>query len=222
MNPTIKNHREKIIGYKAFKKDDKGIYTDGNGNCEKIYFKLNKIYTNKGQPELCKNGFHFFRHYCFAIDYLEKDNVIYKVESLGEIQEDTEKCVTNKIKILELIYEDVDENNNSGNRNSGNWNSGDGNSGNGNSGYWNSGDGYRNYFCTQTKYFLFDKEISEIPQKLFEINFSWFELKKEENFNYKKAWSRCPKEVLDIYKSIPEFQTKEAKNKFFEITGLKI
>ena len=136
MNPTIKRHSEEIIGYKALKKDEKGYYTDVMGSGEKTYFEVGKVYKVKGKPELCKNGLHFFRHYCFAIDYLDRGNIICKVRSLGEVEEDTEKCVTNKLEILAVEYtEDVD-----GNRNSGNYNSGDRNSGNCNSGYRNSGD----------------------------------------------------------------------------------
>ena len=43
---------------------------------------------------------------------------------MGEVQEDTEKCVTTKLKILEIEYEEkVDGNYNSGDLNSGDRNS---------------------------------------------------------------------------------------------------
>jgi hypothetical protein len=87
MNPTLKINSEEIIGYKAFKTDGAGIYTDGNGNSERHYFEVGKIYEIDGDIELCKKGFHFFRHYCFAIDYLETNNAIYKIKSLGNVQE---------------------------------------------------------------------------------------------------------------------------------------
>jgi hypothetical protein len=325
MNPTVKNHKENIIGFKAVKKDEKGYYTDGLGNAKKMYFELGKEYEVNGEPVLCKNGIHFFRHYCFALDYLQQGNVILKIESIGEVQEDTEKCVTNKIKILELDYkEDVDDKNNTGNgntgngntgnrntgnrnsgdknsghwnsgdrnsgdwnsghcnsgdknsgngnsgdwnsgdwnsgdknsgdRNSGDWNSGDWNTGNGNSGDWNSGhwnsgngntgngnsgdknsghwnsghcnsgdknsgdfnscNGYRNFFCTQTRYFLFDIECTE--EEAMEARFldtSWFDLTN----GYKEAWRKCPEEVLDQIKKLKNFNA----DKFFEITGRK-
>ena len=143
MNPTIKNHKDKIVGYKAFRKDEKGIYTDGMGNSEKVYFEEGKSYKVKGEPVLCKNGYHFFRHFCFAIDYLETGNIIYKVEILGKVQEDTEKAVTNHLKILNIEYQEdfiKDDNLNSGDMNSGYVNSGDRNSGYRNSGDMNSGD----------------------------------------------------------------------------------
>jgi hypothetical protein len=235
MNPTVKNHKENIIGFKAVKKDEKGYYTDGLGNAKKMYFELGKEYEVNGEPVLCKNGIHFFRHYCFALDYLQQGNVILKIESIGEVQEDTEKCVTNKIKILELDYkEDVDDKNNTGNgntgngntgnRNTGNRNSGDKNSGHWNSGHCNSGDknsgdfnscnGYRNFFCTQTRYFLFDIECTE--EEAMEARFldtSWFDLTN----GYKEAWRKCPEEVLDQIKKLKNFNA----DKFFEITGRK-
>ena len=261
MNPTIKRHKEKVIGYKALKKDKNGYYTDGMNNVEKFYFEVDKTYEVKGELKLRKNGLHFFRHYCFAIDYLEKDNVICKVESLGDVIEDTEKCVTNKLKILEIEYsEEVDDhrnsghynsgnrnsgdynsgdynsgdcnsgnynsgNRNSGNRNSGNRNSGDCNSGNRNSGdcnsgYCNSGDcnsgsGYRNFFCTDTRYFLFDIECSKKEaKKCYSLDMTWFDLSK----GYKKAWSKCPKKVLDEIKKLKNFNA----DKFYEITGIEV
>lgn len=337
MNPTIKNHKEKIIGYKAVEKDEKGYFTDGMRNSEKFYFEVGKTYSIKGEPVLCKNGIHFFRHYCFALDYLEEGNSICKIESLGDVQEDTEKCVTNKIKILEIgCKEEVDNNSNSGDKNSGKWNSGDKNSGNWNSGkgnsgdrnsgygnsgkmnsgnwnsgdensgernsgkwnsgdgnsgkvnsgnynsgdrnsgkmnsgYWNSGDensgdgnsgnknsgyknsgnknsgywnsgngnsgdgnsgncnsgdrnsgdfnsgnGYRNYFCTQKKYFLFDKECSEEDvEVLNNLDMSWFDLNDK---TYKKAWKSCPESVLKKIQKLKNFNS----DRFYEITGIKV
>ena len=114
---------------------------------------------------------------------------------------------------------------NSGNRNSGNSNSGDRNwgdwnSGNSNSGDWNSGNGYRNYFCTETKYFLFDTEVTkETIEQIRYIDMSWFSVI---DCTYHEAWAKCPENVIDKFRSIPEFQTNEAKLKFKEITGLDL
>ena len=312
MNPTIKNHKEKIIGYKAFKKDGDKIFTDGMGHSKRVYFEENGIYETDGLPVLCENGFHFFRHFCFAIDYLEPGNVIHKIETIGDVQEDTEKCVTNKIKILGFCYEEFESHRNNGDQNNGDQNNGDqnngdqnngwrntgwqnngsrntgwqnngsqnnGNKNNGsqNNGYQNNGDqnngsqnngwqnngdqnngdqnngwknngsqnngsqnngdknngsqnngnfnycnGFENWFCTKKQFFLLDKKIKEIPQELKNIDLCWFELKKEENFNYKKAWSRCPAKILDQFRNIPIFKKEISKEKFFKITGLKL
>ena len=247
MNPTIKNHSENIKGYKAMKKDSGGYYTDGMGRGKKTYFKKGQIVEVSGEPILCQNGIHFFRHMVFAINFFENGNPIWEVESLGNVQEDTEKCMTTKIKIIrKLTNKDIisiidDTNNsgnmNSGNRNSGDWNSGDMNSGNMNSGDmnsgdWNSGDwnsgnfnssnGYKNYFCTNTKYFLFDIEVKEIPKDIKYLDMDWFELEEKGVEGYKKAWSKCPEDVLKKLKSIPEFKLAKNKKKFLDITGIKI
>ena len=109
---------------------------------------------------------------------------------------------------------------NSGHGNSGNNNSWNNNSGNNNSGNNNSGGGYRNHFCEETKFFLFDIEVSEgIIAKVNYIDMSWFSL---ENKTYHEAWKECPESVLEEFSRIAEFQTKEAKEKFKRITGLSI
>jgi len=107
---------------------------------------------------------------------------------------------------------------NSGDFNSGDFNSGDFNSGYRNSGHYNSGNGYRNYFCEETKYFLFDIEVPRSIIEMFNgIDMSWFSL---ENKTYQKAWKECPESVLAEFRAIQEFQTEEAKEKFKRITGL--
>jgi len=109
---------------------------------------------------------------------------------------------------------------NTGNFNTGNKNSGNYNLGSHNSGNCSSGDGYHNYFCTETKYFLFDIEVSsKTIDKVKRINMDWFNRTKK---TYKEAWAECPEIVLNKFRSIPEFQTESAKKKFEEITGLKL
>ena len=75
-----------------------------------------------------------------------------------------------------------------------------------------------NFFCTKSKYFLFDVEIVQIPDILKTISLDWF----NPALGYKKAWKNCPKEFLDKLRTIPEFQLEENKKKFKEITGLDI
>ena len=206
MNPTIKQHNEKIIGYKAVKTDDDGrYYTDGMGNGQRVYFKIGEECAVQGEPKLCVNGLHFFRHYCFALDYLQEGNVILKIETMGEVEEDTEKCVTNRLTVLAVEYQEVDCDKNSG----------DGNSGSENSGNWNSGNGYRNYFCTDSRFFLFDVECTkEEAQQAQYIDMSWLDLT---NKTYKEAWKQCPQGVLKKIKQLKNFNSE----KFFEITGIK-
>ena len=111
-------------------------------------------------------------------------------------------------------------NRNSGSYNSGSYNSGYSNSGDSNSGDSNSGNGYINHFCNTTKYFLFNIEVSkEVITKVNYIDMTWFSL---ENKSYHEAWKECPESVLEQFTKITEFQTKEAKAIFKEITGLSI
>jgi len=344
-NPIIQNIKGPIIGYKAFKKDNKGLYTDGLGKGKKIYWKKGDRKKIKENPILCENGFHFFDNLCFAINYLKKDNEIYKITAHDNIIKDTFKLVTNDIEINKKItkkeikkiiksyrnsgyrnsgdcnsgnrnsgdcnsgdfnsgyrnsgdcnsgnfnsgnynsgyynsgnYNSGNRNSgnlnsgyrnsgnrnsgdrnsgyynsgyynsgnlnsgnlnsgnfnsgycNSGYRNSGNRNSGNFNSGNFNSGNFNSGNGYINFFCTKKRYFLFDIEINEIPEKLKNLDMSWFIFDNNNNNNnnnnnkdnYIKTWGKCPNNILNILRKIPEFQIEENKIKFKEITGLDL
>ena len=124
---------------------------------------------------------------------------------------------------------------NSGDRNSGYWNSGNSNSGDSNSGT------VIGSFCSDKIYYLFNKLCSEEEYKQqFNISMSWFTLcewidesqmtvkeKKEyhnykvtsgylKTIDYKKAWKKCPKNVLDKIKKLPNFNKKVFK----DITGL--
>ena len=155
-NPTVKKWKEikGFIGYKAFKKDKKGIYTDGHGSGKRIDWKKGDKLTFIGEIGLCSAGYHCFRHMCFAIDYFCKNNDIYEVIIKGDVHEDTEKIVCSELEIKRKltkreIKKMIDTNYNSGDYNSGYYNSGyynsgdrnlgDGNSGDYNSGNYNSG-----------------------------------------------------------------------------------
>ena len=131
---------------------------------------------------------------------------------------------------------------NSGDMNSGNMNSGDMNSGNRNSGYMNSGALF-NSLCSKKMFFLFNKPCTEKEyMKLYDINMSWFVLtewiywinmtaeEKDKHpqanitggylktHDYKEAWSKCPKEVLEQIKKLKNFDARVFK----EITGIDI
>lgn len=310
------------IVYKALKQDENGYYSDGFGNGKKTYWEIGDRKKLNGTLELCKNGYHFFRHICLAIDYLEIGNAIFEFEVHGRIETDTFDCCTNDIECirkLDINEETFDQLNNtgdfnggnfnagcynagwfnvgdrnignhnygnknsgnfnvgsnntgsynigdrnsgtnnagyfntgnfntgdrnagykntgnfntgdfncgyrnsgsdnSGHKNSGNFNSGNCNSGDYNAGNFNSGNGYHNYFCRETKYFLFDIEVKKIPEKLKNLFLPWFD---PNGCTYKDAWLNCPKEILDILRSIPEFKTDNAKEIFKEITGLEL
>jgi len=149
-NPTIKRVTGIVCGYKTMKKDGEKYFTDGHGNADKIYWTIGEEKRIEQLPILCDTGFHFFRHLCFAINYFGEDSHIFEVEGSGDIFEDTEKLVCNKIKVLRKLSEkeiqkNVNGKNNAGNRNAGDGNAGNGNAGDGNAGNGNAGDGNAGY-----------------------------------------------------------------------------
>ena len=154
-------------GYKVFNPD----FT-----CRGFQYEVGKTYEEDVAPDVCKVGFHFCQKLadCFGYYDFNPNNKVAEIEALGEIDEDDNKCCTNKITIVqEITWQEVLEmvntgkgdtgNRNSGNRNSGNCNSGNCNSGLCNSGNWNSGDWNKTsfsagVFCTeQPKLIMFNK-----------------------------------------------------------------
>ena len=125
-------------GYKVFNPD----FT-----CRGFQFEVGKTYRHEGDIGLCKAGFHFCRKAadCFSFYSFNPDNKVAEVESLGLVESDDVKSVTNEIKIVrEIPWHEVLEivnegKNNSGLCNTGNWNTGDWNTGNRNTGNWNTG-----------------------------------------------------------------------------------
>lgn len=91
-------------GYKAVLKTKKyGVFSTGHtGNADYTELKVGEIYEVPGKPQLCSNGFHFFEHLCFGINYINSKTVFLEVEALGEIKKDTFKAETiegNRYKI---------------------------------------------------------------------------------------------------------------------------
>ena len=147
-------------GIKAVYKVNHNTFASGDvGGSSYTEFKVGETYELEGPVKLCNNGFHFFREtdLCFGVDFYKqyagnsnKETVFLEVESIGDIDSDTYKVCTNKLKIVRYIPKkewgkllDNKHNsgfNNSGDSNSGYRNSGDSNSGDSNSGDSNSGD----------------------------------------------------------------------------------
>ena len=197
-------------GIKAFKKiSNKKFQTGGIGGSIITHWKIGDVKEVDGDIELCGNGFHFYKsnNFIFGLDLFDDKTCFCEIDALGDVKNDTEKCVTNKIKIIRLIPMSEWKKQLKNNYNSGDYNSGN----------CNSGDGYINYFCEKTKYFLFDIEVDNIPTKIKNLNMSWFNL---DNKTYKEAWLECPEEVLNTIKSIDVIM--ENKEKFFNITGIRL
>ena len=157
------------------------------------------------------------------------------VDSLNSTNDDKRvaRVVRAFLKESDLLYLRNMYGNNSGYRNSGYYNSGDYNSGT-----------LMGHFCTEKKYFLFDipctKEEADEVRNLgvynyFNINEFIYENKmttKEKKANpnykglggylktidYKQAWKKVPKDIIDKIKKLKNFD----KKKFKEITGLNI
>ena len=116
--------------------------------CRGFQYKIGETYETGEQIKLYDRGFHFCEkaNDCFNYYSFDSSNKVAEIEALGEIINDGDKSVTNKIKIVrEISWHEVLElvntgKNNTGRRNTGNWNAGDRNTGDWNAGNWNAGD----------------------------------------------------------------------------------
>ncbi len=121
-------------GYKIFNPN----WTTANS----FHWKVGETYEHEGKLEICESGFHFCKNPadCFRYYSFNPKNKVAEVEALGKIEEDTSKCVTNKIRIVrEISWEEVLALVNIGQRNDGHHNSGDDNTGHFNTGDFNGG-----------------------------------------------------------------------------------
>lgn len=84
---------EKVIGIKGFDKDLK---------CRGYEFKIGKTFEEDFTPRLCGRGFHYCKTISDVFNYYpnKNGNRFCVVEVLGTIEEGTDKCCTNKIKIV--------------------------------------------------------------------------------------------------------------------------
>ena len=133
----------KVKGYKVFNPD---------WTCREKQYTCPGTFEESVIPSVWDAGMHFCKRAadCFNYYSFEPSNHVAEVVAYGVIAEDSDKCATDKLKIVrEIPWSELLEivntgkgctgNMNSGNRNSGNRNSGSWNSGNRNSGSWNSG-----------------------------------------------------------------------------------
>ncbi len=147
-----------VKGYKAF---------DADLSCRGFQYEIGQEYEMEESPCTCSTGFHFCKEAADVFkfyDFNAEKTRVCEVESYGEVDEEENKCATNKIRIVrEIVWEEFlslcnSGKGNSGLGNSGNRNSGDYNSGYGNSGYGNSGTNNNGVFCIgEPKIMLFNK-----------------------------------------------------------------
>lgn len=85
-----------MIGYKVFNSD---------WTCRDMQYAVGETYSMDGSPILCESGFHFCEYpkQCFEYYPATSKNKYALIEAIGEISYSYNKCVTNKIKILQEI-----------------------------------------------------------------------------------------------------------------------
>ena len=101
-----------IFGYKAFYRDEEGLYCKLINDSKKYRYEEGGIYEVEGPLELCENGIHFCRYLNTLFDWypLTQWIEVHRVEILGKIEDQMyyDKSCTNKLKVLEKIpYEDL-------------------------------------------------------------------------------------------------------------------
>lgn len=130
---------EVINGFKVFNPD---------WTCRGKRYTCPGSFEEDVHPSVCGRGMHFCKAVadCFKYYSFSPENKVAEVLAYGEVAEEGDKCVTNKLKIIrEIPHAELLEmvntgNGNTGFCNAGDLNSGDYNVGNCNAGDWNSGD----------------------------------------------------------------------------------
>ena len=125
-------------GYKVFNPD---------WTCRGFQYEVGKTYETDDKLKMCEQGFHFCKVAvdCFNYYQFDSNNKVAEVIAHGEVVEDEDKCVTNKLEIVREIewHEMLSIVNmgkdNTGHSNTGGWNTGHSNTGNSNTGDWNTG-----------------------------------------------------------------------------------
>ena len=72
--------------------------------CRDLTYEVGKIYSiNK--LKICSHGFHFCREMKDVLNYYShsEDFVLLEVEALGEVINDGDKSVTDKMKIIRVV-----------------------------------------------------------------------------------------------------------------------
>src|SRR5574344_280019 len=128
-----------IKGFKVFESD---------WTCRGFQYEVGKEYFHDGNIGLCKAGFHFCQvaSDCFSYYPFDSNNKVAEVEAIGLTETDSNKSVTNNIRIVrEIPWQELLTIANTGKSctglcNAGDWNTGNCNTGNCNTGNYNTGD----------------------------------------------------------------------------------
>ena len=73
--------------------------------CISLTYEVGKTYTFNGELKICETGFHCCKKAIDVLKYYDykKDFKLLEIEILGDMIDDGNKTVTNKIKILRVI-----------------------------------------------------------------------------------------------------------------------
>lgn len=219
-----------IKGYKAF---DEGLL------CRGMQYELGKWFEHTGKIEPCTSGFHFCKSLGDVYSYYNFGSVVCEIESDGDVIDDGNKSVTNRIRLLRILDAETEAKNNSNSTSTGYSNTGN----------WNTGDSNTGFFNTETpkEILVFGKKCKrDVWDKAYKPNCLYFDLVKWIDFSemtddekesypnakhvggyakkldYKQAFTesmqKATKEEIELIKKLPNFNKKI----FFEISGFEI
>ena len=81
-------------------------FMESDMTCLGFQYEVGKEYSLEGKLEICKSGFHFCEKPFNCLEYYNNINGnkrLFLVEALGEVINEYDKSITNKIKIIEEI-----------------------------------------------------------------------------------------------------------------------
>ena len=83
----------------------KGYKATYDFKCKNLTFEIGKIYIFEGDLILCKQGFHFCKNPDDLLFYYpyKKELKILEIEVLGDVIDEGNKSVTNKLKVIREI-----------------------------------------------------------------------------------------------------------------------
>ena len=96
----MKKKETKLIAYKAFYQDEKGLYCKPDN--KKMRYEEGQVFEIEGELSLCENGLHFCKELKNVCEFypLVQWIKVHKVEILGDVLDDKDeiKSCTNKLK----------------------------------------------------------------------------------------------------------------------------
>ena len=204
-------------GYKVFNPD---------WTCRGFQYEVGKIYETDDKLKMCEQGFHFCKVAvdCFNYYQFDSNNKVAEVIAHGEVVEDGDKCVTNKLEIVrEIEWHEVLSmvnmgKDNTGNRNTGNRNTGDWNTGDRNTGDWNKTDYSSGCFCTEEATILFFDLPSDWSYQDWIDSYQICILYSMPTENRQSWWNQLSEKGKKSIKSLPNFNAQ----KFYDITGIEV